>query len=218
MKPSRDSWVRGNMSRSAERQGVEMTPDNPGAMERALLLRHRSGDAAAFAELVAEYRRPVYGYLVRSSVAESDRDDLFQEVFARVHAAAGRYDDDRPLHPWLFTIVANTVRTYHRKRRVRDGVFADHAEPEARADQADGERQAMARQTAAWLERRIPELPLAQREVLILTCIENLPQKEVAEILSLPLNTVKTNLRRARLTLARKLARHNAIDTDEVRS
>ena len=59
--------------------------------------------------------------------------------------------------------------------------------------------------TAARLEREILRLPLPQQEVLILTCIENLPQKEVAEILGLPVNTVKTHLRRARQALVKRL-------------
>ena len=61
----------------------------------------------------------------------------------------------------------------------------------------------------SFLEGRISELPLARREVLLLACVESLPLKEVASVLGLPLGTVKTHLRRARLTLAEALARRN---------
>ncbi len=188
------------------------------ADERELLLRHRLGDTEAFAELVAGYRRPVYSYLVRCGVPETDRDDLFQDIFIKIHRASSQYQADRPLHPWLFTIVANTVRTYYRKKKVREMVFAEASELEPQAKTADGERLAMARQTAAWLELEIRKLPLAQQEVLILTCIESLPQKDVAETLNIPINTVKTNLRRARLYLIAWLARHKAIKLGEVPS
>ena len=210
------------MQGSVENLRLEMTTRNSGASstsrkqipadERELLLRHRLGDSEAFAGLVAGYRRPVYSYLVRCSIAETDRDDLFQDIFIKIHRSAAQYQDDRPLHPWLFTIVANTVRTYHRKKKVREMVFAEASEREPHAATPDGERQAMAKQTAAWLEQEIQKLPLAQREVLILTCIENLPQKEVAEVLGLPINTVKTNLRRARLALiARRARKHGEV-------
>ncbi len=182
------------------------TEEDPGR-EADLLLRHRAGDPVAFARLVEEYRAPVYSYLVRCGVGESDRDDLFQDIFARVHKATESYHADLPLHPWLFTIVANAVRTHLRRARVRRLVFSESDGREPASATPDGEQVSVARQTRSWLERRIRRLPLAQREVLILTCIESRPQAEVARILGIPLNTVKTHLRRARLSLAQGLAR-----------
>ncbi len=71
--------------------------------------------------------------------------------------------------------------------------------------------QRSARLPSEWRISRsqISELPLARREVLLLACVESLPLKEVAAVLGLPLGTVKTHLRRARLTLAEALARRN---------
>jgi len=178
--------------------------------ESSLLPRHLAGDEAAFAELVDRYRGPVFSYLVRCGVAPDDRDDLFQEIFIRAHRAAATYDPGRPLHPWLFTIVANAVRNHLRRQRVRSlvGSVDDAGEPAAGGPGAD--RVAAGRQTLAWLEQRIRELPPARREVLILACVEHLPLKEIAGVLDLPLGTVKTHLRRARLSLAEELARRNA--------
>jgi RNA polymerase sigma-70 factor (ECF subfamily) len=192
--------------------------DVPGGDERDLLLRHLRGEPGAFAELVSAYRAPVYSYLLRCGVAEGERDDLFQEIFIRIHRAAGQYLSDRPLHPWLFTIVANTVRTHVRQKKVRDLVFGDPPAQDPPDSAADGEATARARQTRAWLEQRIHELPQTQREVLILTCIQNLPQKQVASILGLRLNTVKTHLRRARLALVSQLARRESRSGGEVSS
>ena len=188
-------------------------PDRP-PDEAVLLVRSRDGDDDAFAELVAQYRAPVYSYLSRCGVDPSDRDDLFQEVFLSVHTAAHRFDASRPVHPWLFTIVANSTRSYFRKQRVRQLVFAEprptSVDPEPQATTPDGERSAVASQMLAWLERQIPQLPLRQREVLLLACVERRPQQEIAQILGMPLNTIKTHLRRARLSLAHKLAQARA--------
>lgn len=188
---------------------------------RELFLRHRQGDREAFAALVHEYRSPVYSYLCRCGVAEADRDDLFQEIFLKIHATGAQYEAERPLHPWLFTVVANTVRNYVRTRRVRELAFVPRKEvPERETpDPAPiAEQIAAARQETAWLEVEISKLPHAQREVLILTTIENVPQQEVAEILGMPVNTVKTHLRRARMALAEKLVRRKAAWRGEVRS
>ena len=178
--------------------------------EADLLLRHLAGDEDAFAELVQCYRAPVFSYLVRCGVAPDDRDDLFQEIFIRVHRAAASYDAGRPLHPWIFTIVANTVRTHLRRQRVRSLVGSVEETAEPVAGNPGAERVAAGRQTMAWLERQIEKLPLARREVLILACVENLPLQEIAGVLGIPLGTVKTHLRRARLNLAEELARRNA--------
>jgi len=183
---------------------------NGGGREADLLLRHLEGDEDAFAELVQRYRAPVYSYLVRCGVAPDDRDDLFQEIFIRVHRAAASYDTGRPLHPWIFTIVANTVRTHLRRQRVRSLVGSVEETAEPVAGDPGAERVAAGRQTMAWLERQIEKLPLARREVLILACVENRPLQEIAGVLGIPLWTVKTHLRRARLNLAEELARRNA--------
>ncbi len=202
--------------RRRERSVRVVRPD-----ERQLLLRHREGDAEAFAQLVAEYRAPVYSYLARCGIEREDRDDLFQDVFIKVHRAAGSYDPERPLHPWIFTIVSNTVRSHLRKRRVRQLVFprkrtgrgsgdqgGDTLGAEDLADPApDGERRTAARETAAFVQREIGRLRLVQREVVLLACVEKLPLKEIAAVLDIPVNTVKTHLRRARLALAAALAR-----------
>jgi RNA polymerase sigma-70 factor (ECF subfamily) len=174
---------------------------------REPLLRHRDGDTEAFAVLVADYRRPVYSYLIRCGVAEGDRDDLFQSVFLKIHRAAAQYRPELPAHPWIFTIVANEVRSHLRRRRIRELVFAGPATHDPADPAPDGERAVEARETVAWLEEQIRRLPLAQREVLILASLESRPLSEVAEALGLPLNTVKTHLRRARLALSEKLAR-----------
>jgi RNA polymerase sigma factor (sigma-70 family) len=176
--------------------------------EGCLLERHTSGDREAFAELVGLYRAPVYSYLIRTGVAEEDRDDLFQEVFVRVHKAASSYTPSRPLHPWLFTIVANAVRTYHRRRRVRMLVHNDPPAQDPECSRPGSERTTAARQLLEWLEGQIQRLPLIRREVLILACIEGMALKDVAASLRMPVNTVKTHLRRARLFLAEELAQH----------
>ncbi len=193
---------------SAERQ-----QDVVDLEQRRWLTRHCRGDASAFPALLEAYRRPVYGYLVRSGVAEADRDDLFQSIFLKIHATAQSYDPTRPLGPWLFTIVANTVRNHFRAQAVPIATVPrdDPLDPFDPPDPNPGpERTAEARETIAWLEDALLALPPAQREVLLLVTIVGLRQRDAANALNLPLNTVKTHLRRARLALAAGLADRDA--------
>ncbi len=171
-----------------------------------LLERHKRGDSSAFGELVATYAGPIDRYLWHAGVDAASRDDLRQEVYLRLHAAAARYLPDRPLRLWVFTIVANTVRSYFRKLTVQRRVFAP-ALFEGDSGTPPSDAVAAAKQELHYLAEALARLPLLQREVVILTCVQGLEQREAALVLGIPLNTVKTYLRRARLSLAKALAK-----------
>ncbi len=174
--------------------------------QRNWLVRHYQGDQSAFPKLVQWLRKPIYTYLVRCGISIDSRDDLFQDIFLKIHAAAASYQPKRPLKPWVFTIAANTVRNHFRMEKNRRTVPLKQ-DFETQADSSPGtERIAVANETVSWLEQAITRLPLAQREVLVLTTIQDLQLKDVACILKIPLNTVKTHLRRARLNLLKAKA------------
>lgn len=176
--------------------------------ERNWLPRHCRGDARAFGELMSAYQAPVYGYLVRCGVPSATRDDLFQEIFVKIHLAAASYQPSRPLRPWLFTIAANRVRNHFRDEGRRAAARA----PDEDLPCPDHGPRALAeiQETVAWLEDALPALPFAQREVLLLGSVGGLRLQEIATVLDMPLNTVKTLTRRARMGLAKALAAHSS--------
>jgi len=189
--------------------------------ERNWLPRHRRGDPRAFNELLQTYRTLVFTLLCRYGIEAHSRDDLFQDIFFKVHKAAASYRPSEPLRPWLVSIVLNTVRNFRRDAGRRQHLmnrFEIISQPsdaayEAAQELAPGVDQLIEQQsTLAWLEQRIAGLPERQREVLVLSTIKGLSIKEVAGILQLPENTVKTHLRRARLALAESLASRNNAD------
>ena len=89
-------------------------------------------------------------------------------------------------------------------------IFAPDELPDLPDPQPRAEEHVVIAQTKAWLDKAIMQLPFSQREVLVLVTLESLPLKEVAAILKVSQNTVKTRLRRARLQLADMLAAHEA--------
>jgi RNA polymerase sigma-70 factor (ECF subfamily) len=201
-------------ARSARRVSLETEPMDTVVKldERNWLVRHCRGDRDAFAELVNAYQAPVYGYLVRCGVRPANRDDVFQEIFVKIHLAAASYQPSRALRPWLFTIAANSVRNHLRdegRRRV-----AGEAQADSRPS-ADHGPQALTEigETLAWLEHALPRLPFEQREVLLLGSVGGLRLQDIATLLEMPLNTVKTLRRRARASLAKALAEHMTGDT-----
>ncbi|MCB9598358.1 MAG: RNA polymerase sigma factor [Sandaracinaceae bacterium] len=162
------------------------------------------------------YANPIYGYLVRSGIRPADRDDLFQQVFEKVHRASLRGLPDGPVRPWLFTIAANTVRDAFRRAKVRSIVELDdtagHAEPsdDVRPDQAAEHEEEL-----SFLDQEIAKLPLDQREALLLCAVEGLPLADAAVALDVPLNTLKTRVRRARGALAVAAQRRRAMQERE---
>ncbi len=185
--------------------------------ERELLPRYAEGDRSAFEELVHRFRAPVYGYIIRCGVPPSAADDLFQEVFFSVHRAATSYRSTQPLKPWLFTITANAVRSHFRKRSVWSRVFtpAQMHEPQALEPGLQVAREGA--ELAGFLDGHIRELPLKQREVVVLCCVEQLSLEEASAALAMPLESVKTNLKRGRATLQKALARRELRGQREAR-
>lgn len=190
--------------------------------DRVLYDRHRRGDRAAFPALVGAFRARVFGYLTRCGVPPVDRDDLFQEVFLRIHRAGssespatsgdGRDNDPQApsgaLAPWIMTITVNVVRSHFRKASVRSVVALDAAPGDGVASADRGPESALsAKQTTAWLEDAMLRLPLEQREALVLCAVEGLELADAAEALGVPGDTVKTRVRRARMALAEARSR-----------
>jgi len=170
--------------------------------ERRWLTKHLSGDSAAFPKLVQAYRRPIYSYLVRCGLNQSTRDDLFQEIFLKIHKSADSYNPSQPLSPWIFTIAVNTFRNYKREKyqQYSEVIALDETE-ELHNNDPTPDKIAHFTQTLEWLEIAITKLPSEQAEALTLTSIQGLKLKEVAEILERPVATIKTHIRRARQTL-----------------
>lgn len=182
---------------------------------RTLLVRHRNGDPDAFSDLIAEFGSRVKAYLTRSGVDAATRDDLFQEIFVKVHKMAHTYQPERALEPWLFTIAANTLRSYFRKQSVLSRIKKS-AREEKKLQPATGEEFACASETVRWLGQELEKLSFSQRQVIVLCCLQDFSQKDAARILDIPLNTVKTHLRRARLQLAKEILRRDAQRGEEV--
>lgn len=185
--------------------------------DRVLLERHARGEPEAFTKLVKMHASSIYGYLGRAGVPPAERDDLFQEVFCKVHRAASQALPEGAVRPWLFAIAVNTVRDHFRRAKVRSVVRLDG---EAGADVASGtspESEAQAKQTAIFIANQLEGLPLPQREALLLCAVEGLSVAEAAQALGEPEDTIKTRLRRGRLALAQSMLRRGATADREER-
>jgi len=184
--------------------------------ERNWLPRHVRGDTEAFEQLMTAYRGFVLTILWRYGVDHESRDDLFQEIFLKIHQAAASYRPSQALRPWLVTITLNTLRN-HRRNQYRKSRFLSSLFIKAKHEKTSGQNPGAdqmleQKSTVNWLESRIKNLPERQREVLVLSTMKGLSMKDIARVMALPVNTVKTHLRRARLALAEDLDRRDSVE------
>jgi RNA polymerase sigma-70 factor, ECF subfamily len=181
----------------------------PPDTDEALVVRYQRGDVAAFEELLDRHRAGVYRFLARFVGDRARAEDLSQECWMRVVAAAPRWRERGCFKSWLYGVARNLAtdearRAVHRRCESIDAPAAAAwqgvAAPGRAPDDAAGDallRPALARAVAA--------LPDEQREVFLLREYEDVPFAEIAEITGAPLPTVKSRMRYALEALRRAL-------------
>jgi RNA polymerase sigma-70 factor, ECF subfamily len=174
--------------------------------EQELLERARQHDEPAFAALIDLYT-PALFRIVRRMVSDTlEAESIVQETFWRFWQALPRYSADRPLLPYLAAIASNLARDlFRRDRRIEDVPLEHVLEGRAPESDLDLERLVDDESTLRRLARSVQALPFAYRTVIALRYDAGLSYDEIAAVLSLPLNTVRTHLRRAKEMLRRSL-------------
>jgi len=173
--------------------------------DEGLVRRAQQGDQAAFAGLVARYQRYVYNLAYRLLRDAQQAEDLAQEAFLRAWRGLGNFRGQARFTTWLYRIVTNLCYT-HLKELRRELVVADDdletlTMPSAQEPPAAVE----AAEQRAFLHRQIAALPTKYRLVITLFYLQELSYQEIAQVLDLPLGTVKTHLFRARERLQQQL-------------
>jgi RNA polymerase sigma-70 factor, ECF subfamily len=171
------------------------------------LSRLRAGDRLAFEELVRTQQHRVYGLALRMLGNAAEAQDVAQEAFLRAHRGLAEFRGDARLSTWLYAIVSRLClnRLAEGERRLtRDGEEALSRIADARPAPDQTLEQG---ELAEALSRAIGELPEERRIVVVLRDVEGLAYEEIAEVLELPVGTVRSRLHRARLDLKEKLER-----------
>jgi RNA polymerase sigma-70 factor (ECF subfamily) len=175
------------------------------AEETAYVLRARQGDEAAWIWLVRHYQEPVFrlAYLILGDA--DDAEDVAQETFVRAYLSLDRFDEQRPLRPWMMQITANLSRNRRRSLGRYWGAvqrFFQSNVAHAPAPAADATGAAVQhRLEADQLWRAVQQLPAAAQETVYMRYFLGLSEAETAEALGVAPGTVKSRLHRALLRL-----------------
>lgn len=166
--------------------------------EPALVVRAGRGDRAAFAELVRRHQAKVRALLLRLCGDRSLADDLAQEVFLRAHRGLVGFEGRSSFGTWVYRISYNVYLNHRTRTRSFAALPEDYDVRAAAPDDALSAPRADLRRD---LVAAIAELPERYRAVIVLYYLQEVSYPEIAEILELPLGTVKTHLHRAKRLL-----------------
>ncbi|MGQ9783451.1 MAG: sigma-70 family RNA polymerase sigma factor [Armatimonadota bacterium] len=180
--------------------------------DQAVVQQVLEGETDAFSELVQRYQDRIYSVALNYVSNPEDAMDIAQETFVKAYSNLNKFDSASAFYTWLYRIAVNTAIDFLRKRKVRPADSLDDEkfteigfEPESRDRTIDPEEMAAQREQARILRKAISGLSNKLRTVLILHDVEGLSQEEVAQILRIPVGTVKSRVSRARAELRKVL-------------
>ena len=177
-----------------------------------LVVLCKRGDERAAAELLRRFERPVFSLIYRMVRDREQAEDLAQEAFVRAFNNLGRYDPSFKFSSWLFKVAYNLTIDHLRKKRL--DTVSIHGSPSAVTSEMQQATEIalespderpdevlVSREIGSEIELAIGELRDEYRSVIILRHVEGHSYEEIAEIMDVPLGTVKTYIHRARKEL-----------------
>lgn len=179
--------------------------------DEELLLRLQQGDRMALDPLVRRYERELFGYLSRYLGDEELAADVFQNTFLQVFVKIEQYEPGRAARPWLYAIATHqAIDALRRQQRQRDRVHwyenrsiqADATDPAiwdwaAPEDEGDPLELLERSEQHTLVRQAVAQLPELLRQVVLLVYFQGLKYHEAAEVLEIPLGTVKSRLHAA---------------------
>jgi len=178
------------------------------ASDEQLMLAFSKGSSYAFDELFSRYKQPVYGFFRRRVTESTQAEELTQETFVALLRAAARYQPRALFRTYLYAIGFKILRAHRRKAVFRATFFGQrNSTPDP------GKRDAT--EAGLWVRRAVEKLDAMDREILLLREFEQLSYAEIADLLQLPMNTVRSRLFRARIALRNLLEPPGASATRE---
>jgi RNA polymerase sigma-70 factor, ECF subfamily len=159
--------------------------------DEALMLEFQGGSRTAFEELFARYSKPLYGFFWRRLNKPERAEDLVQETFLALIRAASRYEPRALVRTYLYGIALNLLAAERRKFSASS--TSGEAAPEPKTDGTP--------ESALWVRQAMEKLDAPDREILMLREYEQLSYSDIADLLRIPVNTVRSRLFRSRLAL-----------------
>ncbi|TDQ40696.1 RNA polymerase sigma factor SigW [Aureibacillus halotolerans] len=174
----------------------------------------KKGDQNAYGDIVELYKNKVYHICYRVLGNAHEAEDMAQEAFIRAYVNIHTYDTSKKFSTWLYRIATNVSIDRMRKKKPDFSLDAEVHGTEGldmysqlSSEDPLVEEQVESLELQGWIQEEIMGLPLKYRSAVVLKYIEDLSLKEISDILDLPINTVKTRIRRGREALRKRLGK-----------
>jgi RNA polymerase sigma-70 factor, ECF subfamily len=175
--------------------------------DETLMVKYQQGDVRAFEILLNRHRKPIFNFVFRFVGSKEVAEDMLQETFMRVIKGAADYERQAKFTTWLYTIARNLCvdqsrRRKHRKHASLDQPMSASEESGTLLDVLPGnemaaDRRSVNKQLHETMHRAIAALSEEQREVFLMREFLDMPFKEIADVVGVPENTVKSRMRYA---------------------
>ena len=181
--------------------------------EQIMARYKKEGCRDLFARLVRRYERELYSYLRRYLGNAEMAEDVFQATFLQVHLKCDRFDDNRRFRPWLYTVATNQAIDAQRRNKRHRMVSLDQTNKSQdsvdigslinllEGNDGDPLEHVAQLERGEWVQQAISELSVQMRGVIDLVYYQGMKYREAAEILDVPVGTVKSRLHAAVLKL-----------------
>jgi RNA polymerase sigma-70 factor, ECF subfamily len=182
----------------------------PVRSDEELLLSYRSrADREAFEELVRRYEKELFGYLRHYLNDAEMAEDVFQQTFLQVHLKCDQFEEGRKVRPWLYTVATNqAIDCQRRNKRHRMTSIDRRGQRDFEGEQGalveslggvetDPSEEAESAEQQTQIRQAVDALPEQTRQVVMLVYFQGLKYREAADILGIPVGTVKSRLHAA---------------------
>jgi RNA polymerase sigma-70 factor (ECF subfamily) len=173
--------------------------------DQVLITELQAGSLEALGLLYDRHQRVVYRTALAVTGDPEAASDLLQDVFLRLHRFADRVDPERPLEPWLYRVTANLSYTWVKRRNRWIRPLTDIAEWLTGGKKFSPSQQVEENDVWEPVRQAVLSLPLSHRVIMVMYYINDLPLQEIAEILDIPVGTVKSRLFYGRQALKERL-------------
>ncbi|MDR1724865.1 MAG: RNA polymerase sigma factor [Bacteroidales bacterium] len=172
------------------------------------------GDKEVFENFYNEYSLKLLNLCYGMLHNKTDAEDLVQEIFIEIYNNAQFFKGKSKLSTWVYRIAINKTISHIRKKKIRN-IFVP-IENEARIGQMEQDHeseQTQQEEKLKYLQSAIDTLPAKQKTAIVLFAYEQMPQKEIAEVMKCSLSAVEVMIHRAKKTLKQKLEiKYNEIE------